>query len=181
MQLGNAAATNATFQWNYNRDFWIDIRMKASDVSSAKLDGFFGVCQSENNIALFAHYNRIGFHFDNILGSHVFPVCGNATEGRTSLGDGSSFFAGVGNDEWFNLSFAYNSKTRSLKWYINDVCAYSMELDDLDFVQNIPAVDYVPVNNSTMAPTIQFKNGTAGANILEVDYMLVGVETEDRS
>ena len=181
MQLGNAAATNATFQWNYNRDFWIDIRMKASDISSAKLDGFFGVCQSENNIALFAHYNRIGFHFDNILGSHVFPVCGNADKNRTSLGDGSSFFAGVGNNEWFNLSFAYSSKTKSLKWFINDVCAYSMNANDTNFVGGIPAVEYIPVNNSTMAPTIQFKNGTSGANVLEVDYMLVGVETEDRS
>lgn len=181
MQLGNTAATNATFQWNYNRDFWIDIRMKASDVSSGKLDGFFGVCQSENNIALFAHYNRIGFHFDNILGTHVFPVCGNADKNRTSLGDGNPFFTGIGNDEWFNLSFAYSSKTKSLKWFINDVCAYSMDANDLNFVASIPAVEYIPVNNSTMAPTIQFKNGTAGANVLEVDYMLVGVETEDRA
>ena len=27
----------------------------------------------------------------------------------------------------------------------------------------------MPVNNSLMAPTIQFKNGTSGANVLEVD------------
>ena len=50
-----------------------------------------------------------------------------------------------------------------------------MEADDLNFVASIPAVDFIPVNNSTMAPTIQFKNGTSGANVLEVDYMLVGV------
>lgn len=181
MQLGNTAASNPTFQWNYSRDFWIDIRMKASDVSAAKLDGFFGVCQSENNIALFAHYNRIGFHFDNILGTHVFPACGNATENRTSLGAADAFFAGVGNNEYFNLSFAYNSKTKDLKWFINDVCCYSMNIGITNFVGNIPSKDFMPVNNSLMAPTIQFKNGTAGANVLEVDYIHVGVETEDRS
>ena len=181
IQLGNTAASNPTFQWNYDRDFWIDIRMKASDVSSAKLDGFFGVCQSENNIALFTHYNRIGFHFDNLLGSHVFPCCGNVDEGKTSLGDGTAFFSGVGNNEYFNLSFAYSSKTKNLKWFINDVCAYSMNANDLKFNIAQAAKDYIPPNNSIMAPTIQFKNGTAGANVLEVDYMLVGVETEDRS
>ena len=59
-----------------------------------------------------------------------------------------------------------------------------MNANDLNFVNssaNIPAVEYIPVNNSLMAPTIQFKNGTAGANVLEVDYIHVGVETEDRS
>lgn len=181
MQLGNAAATNATFQWNYNRDFWIDIRMKSPDVSSGKLDGFFGVCQSENNIGLFNHYNRIGFHFDNILGTHVFTVSGNADKNRTSLGNGDTEFAGVGNDEWFNLSVTYNSKTKDIKWFINDVCAYGFNINSNFSSIGVPGTEYVPVNNSTMAPTIQFKNGTAGANVLEVDYMLVGVETEDRS
>ena len=56
-----------------------------------------------------------------------------------------------------------------------------MNIGITNFVANIPSKDFMPVNNSLMAPTIQFKNGTAGANVLEVDYIHVGVETEDRS
>ena len=181
IQLGNTAASNPTFQWNFNRDFWFDIRMKAADVTSGKFDGFFGVCQSENNVALFTHYNRIGFHFDNILGTHCFPTAGNAVTGQTSLELGDAFFAGVGNDEFFNLSFAYSSKTKKLKWFINDVCAYEINANNRLFNAFQPATNYIPPNNSIMAPTIQIKNGTAGANVIEVDYMHFGVETEDRS
>ena len=181
IQLGNTAASNPTFQWNFGRDFWFDIRMKAADVTSGKFDGFFGVCQSENNVALFTHYNRIGFHFDNVLGTHCFVTAGNAVTGQTLLDLGDASFAGVGNDEFFNLSFAYSHKNKKLKWFINDVCAYEVSANNTSFNNADPAINYIPPNNAIMAPTIQIKNGTAGANEIEVDYMHFGVETEDRS
>ena len=179
IQLGNNSGSNSSFFFNLEESFWFDCRLAFSDISSSNIEAFIGVNTSDSSLGIFDSKDCIGFFFDSLVGSYPLFVTSNFTNGGNFEGNNTLFASeSIGNGDFFNVSFVWNSKERSMSAFINDKLfsrrRYNLGDDGGTF-------STLPRETHGMTPTLQIKNLNTATNSMSIDYIWVGQERKGRS
>ena len=179
IMLGNNSSTgNGAFHFDANEDLWFDCRLKLSDISSSNIEAFIGLCTPNTSLTIFSSKDCLGFYFDSLIGSYPLFLFSSATNGGNFDVNNALFSElNIQNDEYFNLSFVWNSKEKSITAFINDRVFARRRFnlgDPLDLLSRLPD------SGGGMTPLLQLKNLNTANNSMTVDYIWVGQERKER-
>lgn len=178
IMVGNNTTGNGAFHFDINEDMWFDFRLKLSDVSVSNIEAFVGINTPDTSLGIFDSGNRFGFFFDSLIGSYPLFVFSSATNGGNFEANNDLWSElNIQNNEYFNLSFVWNAKKKSLTAFINDrvFASRRFNLDD-----PLGLVPRLPDSGGGMTPLLQIKNLNAANNSMTVDYIWVGQERKER-